>query len=548
METFASDYLDPAIEHCREHGVYAIVDYHTIEPYDTEDVDERIRTFWNEMAPRYADDPHVLYELFNEPTEPYGSGLDSWNTWRDTAQPWVDLVRGHAPDTPLIIGSPMWTSLTRFAAEAPFEGEDLIYAAHIYPSDGPDAWADTYSPPTDSVPVMVTEWGYLDVEGNGHDPHMRGTTSGWGEPFREWLESHETVGWTAWCFDSVWDPQMFTDSWDLMGGEYYMGRFTKNWLYEARNDGVPDSLAFEEVESPSQPDDGAPPAAPSDVTLESVGQTSATISWTAAEDEETSVVMYQIYANGERVTRYGDKATSATVTGLAGSTDHELTVVAIDAAGNESPESDPITATTGEQTTHAEIARTNAAPSLDGQLSDGVWSNAATHSLDTVVIDGIDGPEDLDAEWRALWDDESLYVLVDVTDDSISSDSAENYNDDSVEIYLDGDNSKGESYDGENDYQFVIPFDGAVSAGGGSPGVGDARQAQRQTPDGWRLEFEVPWSTVGISVEAGHLIGFDVHVNDDDGGGDRNGKVSWFATEDNAWQDPGLFATVELVD
>ena len=31
----------------------------------------------------------------------------------------------------------------------------------------------------------------------------------------------------------------------------------------------------------------------------------------------------------------------------------------------------------------------------------------------------LDGDEDLDVTWRALWDDENLYVLVDVIDDDI---------------------------------------------------------------------------------------------------------------------------------
>jgi hypothetical protein len=41
-------------------------------------------------------------------------------------------------------------------------------------------------------------------------------------------------------------------------------------------------------------------------------------------------------------------------------------------------------------------------------------------------------------------------------------------------------------------------------------------------------------------------IGLDVHVNDDDDGGDRDTKLTWRGKEDNAWQNPRAFGTAEL--
>jgi len=549
VETFASDYLDPAIETCRENDAYAIVDYHTIEPYDTDDVDQRIREFWGTVAPRYADRSHVLYELFNEPTEPYGNGLDSWKRWRETAQPWIDLVREEAPETPIVVGSPEWTSLTRFAPEAPFEGENLIYAGHIYPSDGPDTWEDNYGAPAEEVPVMITEWGYLDVNGNGHDPHMRGTTSGWGEQFRLWLSKHPNVGWAAWCFDSVWDPQMFTAEWDLLGGEYYMGRFTKKWLADARNSGVPGYMTFDEGGDPTAPDDASPPDPPSEFAVDSVGLRSAQVSWTASTDAETSVALYTIYVDDEPVVRVGEKTTASTVSGLTPDSNVELAVTATDVAGNESERSESVTVTTDEPRVHAQVGRAATAPTLDGELTESSWADATAHPLETTLTGTIDGDADLAAEWLARWDDEALYVAVRITDDAQSADSDSAWNDDSVEIYVDADNSKEERYDGENDFQFIVPYDGSgVSTGGDSPPAGDAEQAQQLTPDGWQVEFRLPWSTAGVTPSAGDLVGFDVHVNDDDDGDARDAKLSWFATEDDAWQNPRLFANVELVE
>jgi hypothetical protein len=63
---------------------------------------------------------------------------------------------------------------------------------------------------------------------------------------------------------------------------------------------------------------------------------------------------------------------------------------------------------------------------------------------------------------------------------------------------------------------------------------------------GYRAEIKFPWSTLGVKPSAGTKIGLDVHVNDDDDGGDRDSKLTWRGKEDNAWQTPSVFGTAEL--
>ena len=65
----------------------------------------------------------------------------------------------------------------------------------------------------------------------------------------------------------------------------------------------------------------------------------------------------------------------------------------------------------------------------------------------------VSGPDDLSASYRTLYNDTNLYVLVDVTDDGVMHDSPLWYDDDGVEIMIDGDYSRGASYDGTNDFE-----------------------------------------------------------------------------------------------
>ncbi|WP_221621697.1 glycoside hydrolase family 5 protein [Halocatena pleomorpha] len=151
LETYVTEIMRPAVDLLATRGVYALVDYHLIRPYTQAATDEYnnendenldpindvMESFWDRVASEFAADEHVIFELFNEPTQPalYGDDPGAWQTWREAAQPWVDLIRSHAAETPIIIGSPRWTSVTHMAPEYPFDGENLIYAGHIYPSN-----------------------------------------------------------------------------------------------------------------------------------------------------------------------------------------------------------------------------------------------------------------------------------------------------------------------------------------------------------------------------------------------------------------------------
>jgi hypothetical protein len=50
-----------------------------------------------------------------------------------------------------------------------------------------------------------------------------------------WLEAMGG-SWTAWCASNSWLPAMFTgNNWTLRVGPREMGGFTKDWLYQYRN-------------------------------------------------------------------------------------------------------------------------------------------------------------------------------------------------------------------------------------------------------------------------------------------------------------------------
>jgi hypothetical protein len=69
--------------------------------------------------------------------------------------------------------------------------------------------------------------------------------------------------------------------------------------------------------------------------------------------------------------------------------------------------------------------------------------------------------------------------------------------------------------------------------------------AQNDTETGYNAEIAIPWEAISCTPETGHYLGFDVHINDNDGTR-RDCKITWKARRDNAHQTPSVFGTVKI--
>ncbi len=196
----------------------------------------------------------------------------------------------------------------------------------------------------------------------------------------------------------------------------------------------------------------------------------------------------------------------------------------------------------------ADIKKASKPPVIDGTEED-TWSDARMYKLENVIYSPISSDEDFSAYYKAMWDQDNLYLLVDVRDDVLKNDSEDFYQDDAIEVFIDADNSKSGSYD-ENDSQYHFDWDKTnPSMGQFQHGdTADIEFAIVTTDKGYCAEIKFPWSTLGTKPSAGASIGLDVHVDDDDDGGDRDTKLTWRDREDNAWQSPRALGTGRLVD
>ncbi len=191
------------------------------------------------------------------------------------------------------------------------------------------------------------------------------------------------------------------------------------------------------------------------------------------------------------------------------------------------------------------IAFTATAPVIDQDL-DAAWNHAPAGPLNQATL-GTLPPDFAGSRWRALYDNTHLYVLVEVKDNAVHHDSGTSWwEDDAVELFIDGDNSKGSAYDGINDFQFGFRCnDATVHVGGNSVNRTTGVQfAVQYVTGGYNVEVRIPWATIGVSPAAGNRIGFEVAVDDDDNGAAREAQVAAFSPVSGAFANPSLFGTV----
>jgi endo-1,4-beta-xylanase len=117
-------------------------------------------------------------------------------------------------------------------------------------------------------------------------------------------------------------------------------------------------------------------------------------------------------------------------------------------------------------------------------------------------------------------------VLATVTDAVLDDTSPNAFEQDSVEIFVDPDNSKDTGYN-DDDGQYRINFRNAQTISSNFGGFlvnGNLTSATRIVPGGYVVEASIAFNTVHPAP--GHLVGFDLQVNDATAG-TRTGVATW---------------------
>lgn len=183
-----------SIEAALKLGIYVIVDWHVLNDKNPQVYQDRAIEFFTDIAQKYGSNPHVLYEICNEP-----NGKDV--TWAGQIKPYAEAViaaiRRFDPDNIIIVGTPHWSQDVDVAAEDPIRDQkNIMYTLHFYAgTHGEELRQKAEKALSKGLPLFVTEWGTSDASGGGGTFLEKSTV------WLSFLKKHN-ISWVNWSVNN----------------------------------------------------------------------------------------------------------------------------------------------------------------------------------------------------------------------------------------------------------------------------------------------------------------------------------------------------------
>ncbi|MBO2943392.1 S-layer homology domain-containing protein [Paenibacillus sp. F411] len=175
---------------------------------------------------------------------------------------------------------------------------------------------------------------------------------------------------------------------------------------------------------------------------------------------------------------------------------------------------------------------------IDG-LIDSAWEKAPMIKSDQLRL----GNSSNTGFFRMMWDQKYLYILAQVpVNGSLNAESSDLWNRDSVEVFLDHDNSKSPTYD-DNDRHIIMDYKNQIQAFDvlGTAGMDSAASLLN---NGYVAEVKIPFTD---TPRIGDILGMDVQVNSTNGSPSRQSISGWSGTQNQSDQTPSVWGELELI-
>ncbi len=178
------------------------------------------------------------------------------------------------------------------------------------------------------------------------------------------------------------------------------------------------------------------------------------------------------------------------------------------------------------------------------------WAGIKGTPITLAVIGS--APSGTSAKWKAAYTAKDLYIYANVVTGRpvINTNTTNQWEDDSVEIYLSGSNDHSGAYP-QGTGQILVNSGGLTNSTLGGdhaklPTSG-ATALEHTTSTGYQVLLAMPWGNLGTTVKKGTDVGFTVGVDfPGKGATKRSGQLMWQGTNTN-WNSDSGWGAIKLL-
>lgn len=156
------------IDEVTERGMYALVDWHQLNPGDPNVNLAKAKTFFTAIANAHKSKNNIIYDVCNEP-----NGV-SWASIKNYANQIIPVIRAIDADAPILVGTHGWASLgisdgrtAQDIVSNPLTFSNIMYTFHFYAASHGEEYYDELDWASDRLPIFVTEFGTQTYTGDG---------------------------------------------------------------------------------------------------------------------------------------------------------------------------------------------------------------------------------------------------------------------------------------------------------------------------------------------------------------------------------------------
>lgn len=193
--------VDTLIEQVTQRGMYAIVDWHQLNPGDPNYNLSRAKTFFAHIAQKWGHQNNILYDIANEPNSE--NSTVTWAKVRSYHEAVIPVIRASDPDAVILLGTHGWSTLGYSdsgnsqsymdVVNNPVNASNVMYTFHFYAGSHGQAHRNVLSAAADRLPMFVTEFGTQKASGDGTNDFASS---------QAWLDllASKKISWANWNY------------------------------------------------------------------------------------------------------------------------------------------------------------------------------------------------------------------------------------------------------------------------------------------------------------------------------------------------------------